>query len=322
MMKSVFYNEAESNIRAGWRMGIFVAVLSAVTFILNFPAKLILPYLRFLPTFASGEFVFYSALLLTTWGVVKFLEGRPPFASIGFPAHGNILRELGQGVAIGGGMMTIIFVAESSLGMAALSFKSLTFFHAARLTGESLLIFALGAFGEELLFRGYLFQTMVEGTGKTIAVCAFACFFGAAHLGNPNVTFFSLVNVALAGAWLAFAYFKTRTLWFPIALHFSWNFFQNHIFSFPVSGIQFEKYQLGVLKQSGPVWLTGGTFGPEGGALATIILILSGAFIYFSDWIKRSNGAWTFEQWNAGTDDVPADGAGAKPNTEPSQQPL
>ncbi|MGA9407126.1 MAG: CPBP family intramembrane glutamic endopeptidase, partial [Bacteroidota bacterium] len=167
------------------------------------------------------------------------------------------------------------------------------------LFGASIVIFVLGAFGEELLFRGYLFQTMVEGTGKIIAVVVFASFFGYAHASNPNITFFSLVNVALAGVWLSLAYFKTRTLWFPIALHFSWNFFQNHIFSFPVSGIQFQKFQLGVLTQSGPVWLTGGSFGPEGGALATLMLVVAGIFIYFSDWITLSEKAWTVERWNA-----------------------
>ncbi len=209
------------------------------------------------------------------------------------------MRELGQGVLIGGGMMTIIFVTEYSLGLVTLSFKPLSLYEGMHLFGASIVIFVLGAFGEELLFRGYLFQTMVEGTGKIIAVVVFASFFGYAHASNPNITFFSLVNVALAGVWLSLAYFKTRTLWFPIALHFSWNFFQNHIFSFPVSGIQFQKFQLGVLTQSGPVWLTGGSFGPEGGALATLMLVVAGIFIYFSDWITLSEKAWTVERWNA-----------------------
>jgi len=255
-------------------------------------------------------------LLVATWLVIKYLEGRPALTSVGFPRHGNILRELGQGTLIGGGMMTIIFVAEHSFGMAALSFKSLSFLQVFHMFGVSVVIFVVGAFGEELLFRGYLFQTMVEGTGKIISVVVFGCLFGLAHLSNPNVTFFSLVNVALAGAWLSLAYFKTRTLWFPIALHFSWNFFQNHIFSFPVSGIQFEKYQLGVLTQSGPVWLTGGTFGPEGGALATIMLVAAGAFIYFSDWITASVKVWTIEKWNEEKTETSNNVQNSEPNTE------
>src|ERR1700690_2184915 len=127
-MRSFFYNETERTIRAGWRMGIFVAVLMGITTVLSFPAKLILPHIHFIPSFAAGEMVFYGALLLTTWLVFKFLERRPSLPSVGFPLHGNILKELGQCVLIGGGMMTVIFVTEYSFGMVTLSFKSLSLF--------------------------------------------------------------------------------------------------------------------------------------------------------------------------------------------------
>ena len=298
-MRSIFFNDLEQQIRAGWRMGIFTAVLAGVTFLFSQPAKWLFPHTPFIPQFVQGEVVFYGALLVVTWIIAQYLEKRPPLSSVGFPLHGNVVREVWQGLLIGGGMMTVIFVTEYSFGMVTLSFKSLSMVEIARLFGASTIIFILGAFGEELLFRGYLFQTMAEGTGKIIAVLVFASFFGFAHASNPNVTFFSLINVAFAGIWLSLAYFKTRTLWFPIALHFSWNFFQNHIFSFPVSGIQFQKYQLGVLTQSGPVWLTGGSFGPEGGALATAMLVISGIFIYFTDWIRLSENVWTLEKWKA-----------------------
>jgi hypothetical protein len=297
VIKKIFYNAIEGNIRAGWRMGIFTVALLGTTMWFGMPARWIMAHTQFIPQFVAGETVFYGALLVTTWLVAKFLERRPPFSSVGFSMNGNVLRETGQGLLLGGGMMAIIFMTQYGCGMVSLSFKPLTMIEVSRLFGASVLIFAVGAAGEELLFRGYLFQTMVEGTGKIIAVVTFAFFFGYAHWRNPNVTAFSLINVGLAGVWLSIAYFKTRTLWFPIALHFSWNFFQNHIFSFPVSGIQFEKFQLGTLVQSGPVWLTGGSFGPEGGALASVMLIGSGAFIYFSNWVSMSDNVWTLEKW-------------------------
>ena len=297
MIEKIFYNEGEQTIRAGWRMGIFTLALLGITFIVQLPVKRLFPDDVLVPGFMKGEAVLYGSLLLATWLIAKFLERRPPLASVGLPLSGNILRELAQGTLLGGGMMTIIFVTEYSFGLVVFSFKPLTLVEVARLFGASGVIFVVGAFGEELLFRGYLFQTMVEGTGKIIAVLVFAAFFGFAHSSNPNVTFFSLVNVAFAGIWLSIAYFKTRSLWFPIGLHFSWNFLQNHIFSFPVSGIQFTKFQLGVLVQSGPNWLTGGSFGPEGGALTTVMLILAGAFIYSTPWIKPAESAWTIERW-------------------------
>src|ERR1700690_3635698 len=146
-MRSIFYNETGRTIRAGWRMGIFVAVLMGITTVFSFPAKLILPHIHFIPSFASGEMVFYGALFVATWLVIKFLEGRPAFQSVGFPRHGNILKELGQGTLIGGGMMTIIFVTEHRLGMAVLSFKTLTLLQTSRLFGASAVIFVVGAFG-------------------------------------------------------------------------------------------------------------------------------------------------------------------------------
>ena len=298
-MKNIFYNVIEGNIRAGWRMGIFTVVLAGMTFAFGMPTRWIMTHTHIIPQFVAGESVFYGALLLSTWLVAKYLERRPAFSSVGFSWNDNIMRELGQGLLIGGGMMTIIFVTEYGLGMVTLSFKSLTLLEISRLFGASVFIFVMGAAGEELLFRGYLFQTMVEGTGKIIAVVTFALFFGYAHWRNPNVTALSLINVGLAGVWLSIAYFKTRTLWFPIALHFSWNFLQNHIFSFPVSGLQFEKFQLGTLVQSGPAWLTGGSFGPEGGALTTLMLVCSGGLIYYSPWIRMSEKAWTREKWKA-----------------------
>ena len=278
-------------------MGLFTLALVAVTSAVQWPVKQLLPHDMLIPGFIKGEMILYGSLLLVTWAFAKFLERRPPLVSVGLPLHGPLVRELVQGLLIGGGMMAIVFVTEYSLGMVVFSLKPLTFSGEARLFCASGVIFVVGAFGEELMFRGYLFQTMIEGSGKLIAVLAFSAFFGLAHTSNPNVTFFSLVNVAFAGVWLSIAYFKTRSLWFPIGLHFSWNFMQNHICSFPVSGIQFTKYQLGVLVQSGPNWFTGGSFGPEGGALATLMLILAGAFIYYSPWIRPDDSAWSIERW-------------------------
>ncbi|HTX18440.1 MAG TPA: type II CAAX endopeptidase family protein [Bacteroidota bacterium] len=297
MMRTIFYNDKEGSIRAGWRMGMFVLGLGFLTALIQWPLKLLLPGDTLVPGFFKGEVILYGCLLVVAWLFAKLLERRPPLASIGLPFNAGLFRELGQGILIGGGMMTVIFVTEYSLGMVTFSFKPVTLLVEGRLFAVSAVIFAVGGFGEELLFRGYLFQTMIEGTGKLIAVLAFAVFFGLAHLGNPNVTFFSIVNVALAGVWFSVAYFKTKSLWFPIGLHCSWNFVQNHLFSFPVSGISFTKYQLGVLVQSGPTWLTGGTFGPEGGALTTLMLVVSAAFIYWSPWIRPLPSAWTLEGW-------------------------
>jgi membrane protease YdiL (CAAX protease family) len=101
--------------------------------------------------------------------------------------------------------------------------------------------------------------------------------FAAAHLRNPNVVAgFTFINTALAGAWLAVAYLRTRSLWLPFGLHWSWNWAQASLLGLPVSGIQrFASAPLLKGVNLGPDWLTGGAYGIEGGAACTLALLVS-----------------------------------------------
>ena len=58
-----------------------------------------------------------------------------------------------------------------------------------------------------------------------------------------------------------------------MAYHLSWNLFQGPVYGLPVSGVRFG----GLLSVSDlqASLLTGGTFGFEGGLLATVVLLLA-----------------------------------------------
>jgi CAAX protease family protein len=298
-VKQFFFNQKEQQIRAGWRMSLFIAILAIVTAASRPLITWFVMLHTGIPDVFTAEVCFYGLATLATYLALRFVDGRP-FRSVGLIRHGAVVAEITKGLLIGGGMMTVIFIVEYSAGWAKLSFKPLSSMEVLELTSIGAVIFIIGAYGEELLFRGYVFQTMTEGTGKIIAVIFFAVLFGLMHASNPHVTFFSIVNVCLAGIWLSIAYYKTKALWFPIALHFSWNFLQNNIYSFPVSGLQFQQYQLGVLIQSGPSWVTGGAFGPEGGILTTVLVIGSTIWFYYAPWLRPSERVWTIEQWRMG----------------------
>jgi hypothetical protein len=134
---------------------------------------------------------------------------------------------------------------------------------------------AAGAF-EELLFRGFAFQALTHNLGGAAAIGITAVFFGAAHIGNDNASLFSTVNTILAGVWLGLAYLITRSLWLATALHYSWNFAMVFVFGLPVSG--FTTFS-GVSWLQGhpgsPVWVSGGSYGPEAGMCATLALLVS-----------------------------------------------
>jgi len=292
-LKSIFLNPADARLRAGWRMALFMGAFSFIVFPVIRAVGYLLSSTGFIRSEVAMLGLTYAVLFGVTWAVCAFLEKRP-VRSVGFGIHDRTIVELAQGIGLGTLMMAVIFAVNIGLGFASFGLKELQPGQIAAIVGFGILEFAIVGFGEELLFRGYLFQSLVEGTSKTVAVLLFAVFFAFVHMKNPDVTPVALANIALAGVWLSAAYFKTRGLWMPIGLHFSWNFFQSTIFSFPVSGLKLYDKQIGVLSDNGPAWLTGGQFGPEGGVLATALLVAGTAYIWFAPHVRASAAAWTY----------------------------
>jgi hypothetical protein len=144
-----------------------------------------------------------------------------------------------------------------------------------------------GAF-EELVYRGYAFQTLLRDLPGFAPILLFSIFFGLAHWNNPNRTFFSTANTVLAGVWLSLAYLRTRSLWFPTALHFTWNWMIGAFFGLPVSGLQIPRQPILVSTSGDPFWLTGGSYGSEGGAAATIVLLVAIAIVWRARWLGAS----------------------------------
>jgi membrane protease YdiL (CAAX protease family) len=129
---------------------------------------------------------------------------------------------------------------------------------------------ACAAVGEEIVFRGVLFRIVQQAWGTRIALALSAAVFGLLHLVNPGATVWGAIAIAVeAGLMLGAAYTLTRTLWFPIALHFGWNLAEGGIFGTTVSGSTDHGGLLhSVLHGSAAV--TGGAFGPEASIFAIL----------------------------------------------------
>lgn len=134
---------------------------------------------------------------------------------------------------------------------------------------------------EEILIRGILFRVLEEKLGSYIALVLSAIIFGALHLSNPGATLVSALCVSIeAGVLLGAAFMYSRNLWFPIAIHFAWNFMQSCIFGAITSGNEKEESLL-VTKIEGSVWITGGEFGPEGSFQAIIFCSIASVLLLF-----------------------------------------
>ena len=178
-------------------------------------------------------------------------------------------RYLAIGLLFGGGLITLVI-----LELAAGGFYRILALHVSWDLGYAALLLLADAVLEELLFRGVLFRLIEEWAGTWIALAASATLFGLAHAANPGATWFSSLAIALeAGVLLGAAFVVTRNLWFPIGLHFAWNFFEGPVYGSDVSGHQFLT-SVFVPHITGPTLLTGGRFGPEAGLLALITCLV------------------------------------------------
>jgi len=128
---------------------------------------------------------------------------------------------------------------------------------------------------EEILIRGIIFRIVEEKLGSYISLLITAIIFGALHLANPNSTLMSGLCVGIeAGFLMGAAYIYARNLWFPIAIHFAWNFMQSGIFGAITSGNE-KTSGLLTTKITGSQLITGGEFGPEGTIQAIIFCVLA-----------------------------------------------
>lgn len=276
-------------MRSGWRLLLFIVLLFGVSSLLFAPIffafyELAHPVgdagtLRGLSL--NGLLIF--PLALASFLMTRYVDNRP-FISLGLGSGLQALNQFLMGAFFGTVMISTFFVTAYGLGWLRLPPQSF----GVPGTLKTLSLYALGFLGaavfEELLSKGYLFQTLLEGVGLYPTVFLTSLAFSLLHIDNPHITLLGLINLGLAGALFAIAYLRTRSLWLPIGLHFAWNFFQ-HIYGLPISGITFADGLLKV-ELAGPQHLTGGAFGPEGSLLSTLIFAIAAGFLILSKKIK------------------------------------
>lgn len=293
---NIFFNRA-GRLRSGWRAlafsAAFVTSAEVVTRVLVFAIRAARGAGVPAAFFSAGvRMVIQSAatLALATlvgWACNRLFEDLPPRA-LGWKPHEGWGRHLGVGLAFG--VLSLAFAALICTAAGGYTF-SLT---PAALWGSvlqtltaSAWVFLVGAAGEEALSRGYPLQTLLRSWPAWLAILPPSLVFAYLHRFNPNVTMLSLANTLLAGLWLSVAYVRTRSLWFPLGLHWGWNFAAGSLLGLPVSGLtQLAPTPLLRATDTGPTWLTGGHYGVEGGAACTLAVILSTFFVSYTRLVR------------------------------------
>jgi len=206
------------------------------------------------------------------WLFRKYLD-KETVLSLGF--NNFQVRELGWGLVMG----ALIMLMGYLLLIAA---NQITYLNTRFIWADFLfnfLFLILVAFTEEVLMRGYVLTNLMGSMNKYAALAVSSLLFSLMHMPNANYSWLSFVELFFAGILLGLSYVYTRNLWFPIALHFSWNFFQGAVFGFNISGRHITSI-INHVRPSDTIW-NGGAFGFEGSVLSLVFELIGIVVIYF-----------------------------------------
>ncbi|MBI2381660.1 MAG: CPBP family intramembrane metalloprotease [Gammaproteobacteria bacterium] len=264
-MKTLFFN-AGGHLRNGWWVAVFLALFAA-------SRRIYTPLSRSLqdagiPEAALDPLPVLFALLVT-WACTRLR--REPLSSVGLRLDGRWLKDLAAGSLVGLSSMLAIATLIGLAGGVSFSLNPGASW-SALLSG--LYFFVFVALLEELLFRGFVFQRLVDGIGIWPAQLALALLFAAGHWDNPGMdgitTILASLDIGLGAILYGLAYLRTRSLALPVGMHLGWNLTQGSILGFEVSGLE----QTGLFQRTlhgESVWLNGGSFGPESSVFAVLV---------------------------------------------------
>jgi membrane protease YdiL (CAAX protease family) len=268
---SLLFND-KSELRAGWKFAVYllfftiiwVATGLAITILIAPRAGDLLE--DQLALLALNQVALLAPAVIAMWLTVRFVDHRP-FRTFGIGFFPGWRRDFLFGLALAAGMLAILIGGCYAFGYVSMHW-----------TGNkappgvliaTLVVLLVAAANEELLFRGFPLQLLIDGIGAWPAILAMSMLFGAMHLSNPNASPLGIVNTIVAGILLSLAYVRTRSLWMPYAIHVAWNVGLGFVFGFQLSGIDLAS--LWTTGTAGSETILGGGYGPEGGLLATFI---------------------------------------------------
>ncbi len=269
-VQRMFFNDAE--LRAGWRLVIFLLVMMAVSLGIGFVVHVV-RVRRSPPPIPMFDVLVAASIIFITTAVMAIIEKRE-LADYGLPLRQCLGKRFWLGAAFGLVTMTAVVAAMHVAGV--IWFSPGTADHGQQLATYATfaaLTFMFGAVFEELTCRGYLLFTLTTGIGFWPAALISSTIFGLLHAGNTGETAFGCFSTGVFGFLFCVLLRRTGNLWMPIGFHAAYNWAESFFYGTIDSGYAAHDRFL-TANVSGSHWLTGGPAGPEGSVLCVAIIVL------------------------------------------------
>ncbi len=275
----VFYGPSE--LRTGWRLCIFLAIVIVLINATNFIVGRLLHGADRTTLFLLFLVINFLIFLFASW-IMGRIEGRT-IADYGLPWRRMFGVQFWLGVLLGFASITGLLIAMRVAGV--------FYFGSIALHGGDVwkwaivyaLVFILVGLREEFRARGYGLFTLSAGIGFWPAAIVSAAYFGFSHHGNSGEDWVGLFNAGAFGLLACFLLRRTRNLWMPIGFHMAFDWGETYFYGVANSGQTLPGHLLNA-SSSGPAWLSGGTVGPEGSLLCTLMIVV--VWLICSVWLR------------------------------------
>ena len=210
------------------------------------------------------------------WILMRFID-KEPFINLGFSIKGKV-NDIILGMSLGLLLMAVGYSILILLG----EIKFIGFNYDLKSIILLFILFIGVSVVEETYVRGYVLKNLLKSFNPIGSLIISSAIFSFLHFLNPNVNYIALTELFIAGILLGISYVYTKNLWFPIALHLSWNFFQV-MFGFNVSGMDtYSLIEFEILENNN---INGGDFGFEGSFLSILFSVIM--IYYLNNYYKK-----------------------------------
>lgn len=260
MLKSIFFNTEKELRPIIWVILFFIGL-----------ASLLFPLILLADRYSFEITMFHQALLILIVSVLFQIFRGKSISELTGKFNLTGLKEFIYGLIIGALLMILPAVLFTLFGLVKWNVNEFN----SSILFDGITLFLAVAIAEELLFRGFIFQRLIQSFGKWPAQLLMAALFLLTHINNPGmngiIKVMASINIFIASILFGIAYLKTKSLLMPIGLHFMANFMQGTLLGFGVSGNQ-ESSVLKPIFNNVPIWLSGGEFGIEASLFGLLVL--------------------------------------------------
>jgi uncharacterized protein len=278
-MKSIFYDRSE--LRAGWRLLIFLAIVVTLIRANRLVVGRLLYGVDATTSFLVFEVMDFLIFLFASW-IMARIEART-IADYGLPARRMFHVEFWRGTLVGFASLTGLLIVMRLAGVFHFQGVALHGFNIVKWAGAYALVFVLVALREEFRARGYGLFVLSAAVGYWPAAIISSAYFGYSHHGNSGEDWVGLVNAGAFGLLLCFLLRRTGNLWLPIGFHAAFDWGETYFYGVADSGQVLPGHLLNS-SSSGAALLSGGSVGPEGSILCTLLIVV--VWIVCALWLR------------------------------------